>query len=333
MILAGIDIGTNTLRLLVAETGPDSFREITSDRIITRLGRDLDRKGMFSREAGEMSLKALVRFAETIRSHAVVHTAVVATSALRMASNAAVFVDEVKHKTGLDIRVITGEDEARLTLAGVARALKGPGAVNDGPLESALVIDIGGGSTELIMTRTGAGPVLASLPLGAVYLTDRFIKNDPPTPTEMELLRNNIKDILDQHDGLMKPGQCKSFVGTAGTITTLAAMDLGLAEYDPDKINRHTLTRETIDAIVQKLAASTLAERRTMPGLETGREDIILAGVVIAQEIMERTGFTKMVVSEWGLREGIVLDLYEQVRRDKPGIKRASQFTRETKNT
>jgi exopolyphosphatase/guanosine-5'-triphosphate,3'-diphosphate pyrophosphatase len=154
---------------------------------------------------------------------------------------------------------------------------------------------------------------MASLPLGAVYLTDRYIKNDPPTLQETALLRRAVKDILEEYGGMMKPGPGKALVGTAGTITTLAAMDLRLAEYDPDKINGHTLSRETVNAIVRKLSVSTLKKRRSMPGLDKGREDIILAGAVVTQEVMERFGFTTMVVSDWGLREGIVLDLYEKI--------------------
>jgi len=317
MILAGIDIGTNTLRLLVAETGPDSFHEIYADRKITRLGQDLDRRGMLTREAEDRSLKALADFTEKIRRHAALHTAVIGTSALRNASNAAPFIEEVKIKTGLVIRVITGEEEARLTLAGVVHALKGFGELRRTVLESALVIDIGGGSTEIIVTHPAEKPTMASLPLGAVYLTERYLKNDPPTPAEMELLRRAVKDILEENGVLMKPGPGKACVGTAGTITTLAAMELRLAEYDPDKINGHVLVRETVNAIVRKLTASTLKERRSIPGLETGREDIILAGAVVTQEIMERFGFTMMVVSNGGLREGIVLDLYERLTKGK----------------
>jgi exopolyphosphatase/guanosine-5'-triphosphate,3'-diphosphate pyrophosphatase len=129
----------------------------------------------------------------------------------------------------------------------------------------------------------------------------------------MEQLRRAVKDSLDKHRNMMEPGPGKVFIGTAGTITTLAAMDLSLSEYDPRKINGHTLSREAVDELVRRLAASTLKERRSMPGLEHGREDIILAGAVVAQEIMERSGFPSMVVSDWGLREGIVLDLYDKI--------------------
>jgi exopolyphosphatase/guanosine-5'-triphosphate,3'-diphosphate pyrophosphatase len=268
---------------------------------------------MLTREAEERSLKALGDFAEKIRRHAALHTAVIGTSALRNASNAAPFIEEVKKKTGLVIKVITGEEEARLTFAGVVQALKGSGGQHTDALDSAFIMDIGGGSTEIIVTHPAEETTIASLPLGAVYLTDRYLKNDPPTPAETALLRRAVKDILEEHDEVMKPGPGKAFIGTAGTITTLAAMDMRLAKYDPDKINGHILSRETVSAIVRKLTASTLKERRSIPGLEAGREDIILAGAIVAQEVMKRFGFTTMVVSDWGLREGIVLDLYEKI--------------------
>ncbi len=313
MILAGIDIGTNTLRLLIAETRHGSFHEIYADRRVTRLGQDLDRSGMLTCDAEDRALKALGDFAENIRRYSALHTAAIGTSAFRNASNAAPFIEKVKTRTGIDIRVITGEEEARLTLAGVVRAVKGFGGLHRDALDSAIVVDIGGGSTEIIETHPAEETITVSLPLGAVYLTDRYIKSDPPVPTEMALLRRAVKDILGQHKDIMQPGPGKAFIGTAGTITTLAAMDLRLSEYDPRKINGHTLSRETVDEIVRTLAASTLKERRSIPGLEKGREDIILAGAVATQEIMERSGFTSMLVSDWGLREGIVLDLYDRI--------------------
>jgi len=315
MILAGIDIGTNSLRLLVADAGRDSLREIVSDRKVTRLGQDLDRTGKLSHDAEKRSLSVLLDFSECIRHHAAIHTAALGTSAIRNASNSEEFIVEVKKRTGLDISIITGEEEARLTLLGVAQALKGSEGWKGGPLASALVIDIGGGSTEIIMTRPDGDPVIASLPLGAVYLTERFIKQDPPSAYELELLRRTVGELLEQQGGGIKPDSTGVFVGTAGTITTLAAMNQGLAVYDPEKINRHIMTRETIDGIVENLAARTLKERSTIRGLEKGREDIILAGAVVAQEIMKLFGFSTMIVSDWGLREGIVLDLYERLNR------------------
>ncbi len=313
MILGGIDIGTNTLRLLIAEIGPVLYREIGSDRRITRLGQDLDRTGVISPDARERSIKALADFSARIKKHAVRQVDAVGTSALRKASNSREFITEVRLRTGLEIRVIPGQEEARLTLLGISRALRNTSPGEKSPLSSALVIDIGGGSTELIVTRPGADPVEVSLPLGAVYLTERFIHHDPPSGEELQRLRRSVREELEQHSVLLRPGLVSIFAGTAGTITTLAAMDQKLGVYDPNLINRSMLTRSTIEGMVRMLSESTLKERRDIPGLEHGREDIILAGAIVTQEIMERFGFTTMLVSDWGLREGILFDLYEKL--------------------
>ena len=314
MILAGIDIGTNTLRLLVAETGPDSFREIYADRKITRLGQDLDLNGMLTSEAQDRALKALGDFSEQIRRHAALQTAAIGTSALRNASNSSAFIHAVKKKTGIGITVISGEEEARLTLLGVARTLTGDERQKQlNPLVSSLVVDIGGGSTEIITNCRDKAPVIISLPLGAVYLTERCIKHDPPIAEEVAHLRRMVREELDTYSAMIQPDPAGMLVGTAGTITTLAAVDQRLDGYDPARINRSVLTRDSIDKIVDTLSMSSLVERRTIRGLEPGREDIILAGAVILQEIIRRFGFTSMLVSDWGLREGIVLDLYEKI--------------------
>jgi exopolyphosphatase / guanosine-5'-triphosphate,3'-diphosphate pyrophosphatase len=312
MILAGIDIGTNTLRLLIAELGPALYREIGSDRRITRLGQELDRTGALSRDARERSIKALADFSAHIKSHAVSQVDVVGTSAFRNASNSREFIAEVKQRTGLDIRVIPGEEEARLTLVGVARALRDTSRGVKDTLFSALVIDIGGGSTEIIITDPDRAPVLVSLPLGAVYLTERFIHNDPPSAEELKGLRRSVREELERQNAMVCLAPECVLVGTAGTITTLAAMDQRLAEYDPERINRSILSRTAVDNMVRTLSESTLKERRDLPGLEHGREDIILAGAIVIQEFMERCGFTEILVSDWGLREGIVFDLYER---------------------
>lgn len=313
MILAGIDIGTNTLRLLVAETGPDSFQEITSDRKITRLGQDLDRTGLISREAADRSIAALIDFKITIQRYSTVKTSAIGTSALRNASNSAQFIAEVKERTGFEPAVISGEEEARLTFLGVAQALKTPGYPGKGdPLVSASIIDIGGGSTEIIMTRKGVTPVIVSLPLGAVYLTERFIKNDPPSAAERELLRQAIRNELEKHSAVLRPDRGSILVGTAGTVTALAAIDQELAVYDPFRINRHRMDRTAVDHIVHELSQRTHSERSNMAGLDHGREDIILAGAMIVQEIMERYSYGNLLVSDWGLREGMVMDLYEK---------------------
>jgi exopolyphosphatase/guanosine-5'-triphosphate,3'-diphosphate pyrophosphatase len=319
MILAGIDIGTNSLRLLIAETDCGAFREIHSDRRITRLGQGLDQTGMLSREAEDRTLRALLDFSAAILKHGALRTAAIGTSALRTASNTREFVHAVKQRTGLDITVITGEEEARLTLLGVSRALqRGRDHESQFP-SSALVVDIGGGSTELIITRQDTAPEIRSLPLGAVYLTERFIKRDPPSPEELAKLQMAVRSELSEHAASLQPGPASVFVGAGGTITTLASVDQGLEKYDAERINRSVLTRAFIDRIVLKLGSMTLEARRGIRGLERGREDIIVAGAVVTQELMRHFRYPSIVVSDWGLREGIVLDLYEKLGQHDAG--------------
>jgi exopolyphosphatase/guanosine-5'-triphosphate,3'-diphosphate pyrophosphatase len=320
MILAGIDIGTNAIRLLVTDTSETTHRELYSGRTITRLGQELDRTGRLTPEAQERSLKAIEAFTPVIKRYSVDLIAAVGTSALRNAVNASEFVTAVRKRTGIEVTVITGDDEARLSLLGVRRALSRGKESEEDPLASALVIDIGGGSTELIATVQGKVETMTSIPLGAVYLTERFLKNDPPLSEEMDSLRRVVSKELDawEREALrgrdVRPSSLATVAGTAGTITTLAAMDQALTEYDPTRINGYILTRSSLDRLVNVLSVSTLDARRTIAGLEAGREDIILAGAVVAQEIMERCGARQMLVSDWGLREGIVFDLYEKHR-------------------
>ncbi len=319
MILAGIDIGTNTLRLLIAEIGNGSFHEILSDRKIIRLGQSLDRTGRLSFAAVKRSLVTLADFAKSVRSHAAIHVAAVGTSALRNASNSAEYITIVKERTGLAVTVVSGEEEARLTLLGVTHVLQDYAPWKRIQPASALVIDIGGGSTEIIMKYPGHETTTASLPLGVVYLTERIIKHDPPLEEVIELLRCTIHEELEKHGDVLVTDFPWNLVGTAGTITTLAAMDQNLSEYDPGKINGYAMTKDTVDGIVARLIKSTIEERKDMAGLEKGREDIILSGAVITQEVMNHFGFSTMIVSDWGLREGIVLDLYEKVQKTSCG--------------
>jgi exopolyphosphatase/guanosine-5'-triphosphate,3'-diphosphate pyrophosphatase len=317
MILAGIDIGTNSLRLLIAQIDRNIFREIYADRKTTRLGKGLERTGKLDRDAEERSLNAIEDFTKIIRKHKVQYIAAIGTSALRNASNANEFIKEVKRKTGLTIIVISGEDEARLTLMGVARSLENHRKISGEKLENALIIDIGGGSTEIIVTAHGRDPTVFSLPLGAVYLSERFIKHDPPDQKELEIIRCTVRSFLGKIAIEIQPSRELFFAGTAGTITTLASIVLGLEAYNPDRINGSVLEGKAIDNIVYKLSQMTVKERSFIRGLEPGREDIILAGAIVTQEIMLFIGNSSLVVSDWGLREGIVLDLYEKLRNER----------------
>lgn len=267
----------------------------------------------------ERSFSALSEFSNLIRRFSAIQMSAIGTSALRNASNAEEFITEALRRTGIAISVVSGEDEARLTLLGVRSALQDRG---DLPA-SALVIDIGGGSTEFILTNNSSRPFVQSLPLGAVYLAERCITADPPAADEIAALRQSIRSELDRAEqswAALAQRKPQKLIGTAGTITTLAAMDQGMARYDPARINGSVLTRVAIDRIVQTLARTTLGERRTLAGLEAGREDIILPGAIITQEIMERYSYREILVSDWGLREGIVADLSAKLTQT-PAIK------------
>lgn len=326
MILAGIDIGTNSLRLIIVETGPDAFRERYSARRTTRLGKDLDRTGRLSPDAMERSFSVLSEFSVHIRRFSACQTSAIGTSALRNASNAHEFIAEARRRTGIDISVVSGEEEARLTLLGVRSALQGREGRETGLPVSALVIDIGGGSTELILTNECSKPFVQSLPLGAVYMAERGVTTDPPALDELAALRQVIRKELD-HAARRWPvlprgtgNRPEKLIGTAGTITTLVAMDQGLTRYDSARINGSILTQVALDRIVETLVHSALSERRTLAGLEPGREHIILPGAIIAQEIMERYAYKDMLVSDGGLREGIVADL-AAIQSRTPAIK------------
>jgi len=316
MILAGIDIGTNTIRFLVADVGESSYQELSTGRTITRLGEGLDRTGILSPGAQARSLDALAAFAEVLCRYPSIPVDVVATSALRKAANSQVFRRELRRRTGLELRIIDGAEEARLTLAGARRALSQGKQTDTDPLASSLLVDIGGGSTEIIVNADGVIRSVQSLDLGAVYLFERFLRSDPPETSEIEQLRQEVRNVLAAWETeLVRETGCRAaypliFAGTAGTITTLAAMDLGMIDYDPERINGHVLRRDALDGMVRMLARTALDERKKIPGLEAGREDIILAGAVIAQELMHRAAKQEMLVSDWGLREGIVFDRY-----------------------
>jgi exopolyphosphatase/guanosine-5'-triphosphate,3'-diphosphate pyrophosphatase len=321
MILAGIDVGTNTLRLLVADVGESSYQELAAGRTITRLGEGLDRSGALSPDAQARSFDALAAFAAVLRRYPGTAVDAVATSALRKAVNARPFLQEVQRRTGLELRIIDGAEEARLTLAGARRALSRGSRSGGDALASSLLVDIGGGSTEIILSGDGAIRSAQSLELGSVYLHERFIRSDPPDAGEIERLRQEVRGAIAAWEaGLVREtgrraASAVTLAGTAGTITTLAAMDLEMIDYDPGRINGHVLSLDALDDRIGMLARTTLSQRKGIPGLEAGREDIILAGAIIARELMQRAAKRELLVSDWGLREGIVLDRFARMMR------------------
>jgi exopolyphosphatase/guanosine-5'-triphosphate,3'-diphosphate pyrophosphatase len=302
--LASIDMGTNTFRLLVAEIENHSFfKEICSINRITRLGEGFLQGKRLKAAAIERAVSALSHFRNVLEEHAVDDLIVVGTSAIREAGNQKEFLEEVERRTGFDVEVISGEQEALCTFLGVNFIIKNQ---ND-PM---LVIDIGGGSTEFIGAEGEAPTFLMSAELGVIHLTEKYLRSDPPTPEELKQLRSAIAQVVRPivYDF---PPKCR-FVGTAGTVTTLAAVDQGLNEYDPQKINGYPLSRAAVDRIFKEITSMTLEQRRRVPGLEKGREDLLISGTLILLTVMDLFGYDPVYVSDFGLREGILLDRYQK---------------------
>ncbi|HEV8585244.1 MAG TPA: Ppx/GppA phosphatase family protein [Methylomirabilota bacterium] len=303
--LATIDVGTNTVRLLIATVVPGvaGWRTIHAEQRVTRLGEGAAATGELGEAPAARTAATVVEYVARARAAGATRVAIVATSAVREAANGRAFAAELERATGVAVRVITGEDEARLTLAGVAAGL--------GPLHGVSVtFDIGGGSTEFILARDGALVRAASLRLGVVPLAERFPFPGPVDPARYAVLRGQVQARLDRELPVgFASAHVETLVGTAGTVTTLAALDLGLAEYDADRVQGHTLTRTAIARQAERLRALDLAGRAALPCLEPGRADLIVPGVAIVEATLASLGGDRLVVSDWGLREGVLARL------------------------
>ncbi|MDH5640352.1 MAG: Ppx/GppA family phosphatase [Nitrospira sp.] len=301
--LAGIDVGTLTCRLLVADlTAEGSLKEIYSQRRILRLGEGVDLTKRLHDAAMDRVIACLNEWRRVVESYQASACAVVATSAVRDAGNRQAFLDRVKEEAGFDVEVITGEEEARRTLLGIRSGL--PGGVTD-----MLALDIGGGSTEFILDRSGQAPVVRSIDIGVVRLCERMLKQDPPAAKEIEQARQWVRRETQSAIEEMKDYRSAAFVGTAGTITALAAMAQKLPAYDPARIHNYTLTLSAVQELEQMLLSRKKVDRIGLPGLEQNREEVIAAGAIIIRTVMETLGLFQVLVSDLGLREGVLIDL------------------------
>ena len=310
-LFASLDLGTNTLRLLIAEiTDSNAISPILVKSEITQLGEGLKKNASIQPQATKRSLKVLEDFSKIIDYYNVEKVFAVTTSAAREAKNGQDFIDQIYKRTGIQARILTGSEEAELTLKGVF-------SVVDRTQSRNLVFDIGGGSTEFILTE-GISPIkTTSISLGVLHLLENLITSDPPALRELTYLRKYINNSLQVNDithyinrykfSTTFPAQ-SFLIGTAGTVTTLAAIDQKMEEYDPQKINNYILTSEAVENIYRQLCILSIAERRTIPGLEKGREAVIVPGAAIVIEIMDHFKFNQLIVSDAGLLEGILLD-------------------------
>jgi len=320
-IYAGIDIGTLTLRLLIARVSEGRLHALDADRRLVRLGEGLHPTHRLYEaprlhEAPRLQAAPMARAIETlvewmprIANAGVCDVVGVATSAVRDAANRDEFLAEVKRRTGWDVAVLSGDEEARLSLLGIRSGL--PPDVTQ-----SVALDIGGGSTEFIKADRDEPPAMRSVNEGVVRLTESCLRRDPLTPNDVAAARTRIRTHLKGVQETLGSVAGYHLVGTAGTITTLAAMDQRLDAYDPARIHNYRLSLDAVRRILQDLLSRTHAQRRALPGLEPGREDLIVAGTLILLEAMERLGFMECLVSEYGLREGILLNR----RQESQGI-------------
>lgn len=298
MRLATIDIGTNTTLMLVAEkTADGTFVPLLEHAEITRLGRGIGGNGQLQPQNIERTLEVLRDYAAQARRFAA-PIAAIGTEGLRRAPNAQVFLQAAHDILGTPVEVITGDREATLTFLAAARSF---------PRDTAgkcVVIDIGGGSTEIIAAAAGQITLRQSLPLGSVRLTEAFVASDPPTANETLALQQAVAQELVSislpHNATM--------VGAAGTVTTLAAMALGLKTYDPTQVHGFKLRLESLDQQVNRLARSTQSEREAMAGLDPRRADVIFAGACLLQALMRHAGVEEILVSDRGIRWGLLFD-------------------------
>lgn len=304
--LAAIDCGTNSTRLLIS-TG-DGRHRVTRDRrnTITRLGQGVDATGRLDPVAIERSLAALRGYRGAMDAHDVDAVRITATSAARDASNAADFFDPAEEIVGVRPELIAGSEEGSLSFAGATSELA-PGA---GPF---LVVDIGGGSTELIVGTSGVEAV-RSLDLGCVRLTERHLSEDPPAPEE---LSNAIGEATEQFADVFREfpqmRDVGSLVGVAGTVSTVAAVELGLAAYDREAIHHFRLTHAAAEDVFRTLATEPLADRLHNPGLEAARGEVIVGGCCVLVALFRTLGADEMLVSESDILDGLVFSLAERL--------------------
>ena len=297
--VAAIDCGTNSVRLLVAETAAEGVREVERDLRITRLGQGVDATGEFHPDALARTFAACDEYAATLARHGVDALRFVATSAARDAGNREAFFAGVRERLGVEAEVIAGDEEAQLSFEGAL------GAAPDAEAPT-LVMDIGGGSTELVLGQPGRPVRGISLDMGSVRLRERFLASDPPTVDEVAEASEFIDDLLDASG--VDFDAARSWLGVGGTATSLSAIAQGLAAYDRSRVHGSTVTRDQLADLAHVLLETPVAQVLEIPTMVPGRADVICAGALICHRIAARLG-VDLTVSESDILDGIVAGL------------------------
>jgi exopolyphosphatase / guanosine-5'-triphosphate,3'-diphosphate pyrophosphatase len=307
--VAAIDIGTNSVLLVIAAVEANGPRPLLERATITRMGEGVDETRQLAPAAIERNLACLRSYAADLRAHGLPRLDVVGTSALRDAQGAQAFLDEAAQILGVRPRVIAGDEEARLTFRGALSGLSLRGKL--------LVFDIGGGSTELIVGDAAASALpesRVSLDIGSVRLFERYVRCDPPAPQELANIEAHVAEQLSSAAPLsrLRVGEPITLVGVAGTVTTLKALELGLAPYDGARVHGAVLTLRTVEELCERLASIPLEQRKRLPGLEPKRADVIVAGALIVRELLRRAGASQLVASDRGVRFGLLQGLVDR---------------------
>jgi exopolyphosphatase/guanosine-5'-triphosphate,3'-diphosphate pyrophosphatase len=298
MRLAALDVGTNTVLMLVAEPQADgSVRRVLDLQRITRLGQGVDSNHRLDPQAALRTLDAIAEFAEQARAAGAERILAAGTATLRDAADGESFIRRVRERASVELEIISGEAEAWLSYLAVTHGLRLD------PARRVLIIDIGGGSTEFIRAEPGAKLQTASLQIGSVRLTERIVRSDPPTTHEAADLRLAIDAELQGLGWELKP---EELVGIAGTVTTVCAVALEMETYDADRVHGYRLSRAEVERVLKLFGSMPLAERRKLKGLEPARADVIFAGAAILERVMSKCGVDHVVVSDQGVRWGLI---------------------------
>jgi exopolyphosphatase/guanosine-5'-triphosphate,3'-diphosphate pyrophosphatase len=298
--VAVIDLGTNSTRLLVAEVDDGSVNQLERRSTVTRLGEGVDSSGRLSDAAIDRVLDVLGDYRELVDRHGAEPVVAVATSAVRDSENGDEFRSTLRERLGIEVRIITGDEEAELTFLGATAARSGS--------DTTLVVDIGGGSTEFVIGKPGQEPDFHhSTQAGSVRQSERHLHDDPPSENQLEALRSEVREIIDAAVPAELRRDVDLGVAVAGTATQLAAIDLELEPYRPERVDGHGLTRGAVEAMFERLAALPLAERQQVRGLDPERAPTIVAGAAILLEAMGAFGLERIEVSEADILHGAAL--------------------------
>jgi exopolyphosphatase/guanosine-5'-triphosphate,3'-diphosphate pyrophosphatase len=300
--VAAIDCGTNSIRLLVADLNEEGLRDVRREMRIVRLGEGVDRTGRFAPAALTRTRRALEEYVETIRTLGAERIRMAATSATRDADNRSDFLTIVHDLLGVEPEVLTGLQEAELSYTGAVGSLQGL-------TPPVLVADIGGGSTELVLGVPDEPLQAHSMDVGSVRLTERHLRDDPPTPVQVRAAVADVCAALDRAAEDVRLSAARELVGVAGTVTTLAAMAADLPHYDPAAIQGSRMSADDVAALTDQLLGMSHDERAAIPVMHPGRVDVITAGALVLRTLVERTGVRAVIASEHDILDGIALSL------------------------